>query len=359
MLELKGQPPRPSSNLENRIHFKTNHFELTHDPIVLWHYGIIVRPEVKGPKLTQVIKIALGSDQYQILKSTIVTDFSAILLSVKKVPRECQQIKIRYKSELENQASDNAKEYEISLDPIGIVDLSKAELYLQHMERSSSGLPIEQALDIILGHHWKMSNDIAVINKRKAFTINSTAAGYDSYELATAHLIALRGFFSSVRMSQQNFLVNINVSHGAFYRDPTSLARLIQWLWNLPNVDNSKVSGLLRGLRVNSWHIQRVWSIWGFPRNGDGHGYMLHPPKFDYPNALTHTPEQIRIFYDEKSKGSSTDEARTLSEKDKEMAKIGRLKPHGEGCACQGKWRTVAQYFAQGTVAFQPSIDTY
>lgn len=291
--------------------------------------------------------MALNTGIYASLKSKMVTDFGATMLSIQEIPQEYQNFKIRYKSELETEPPDNAKEYKITLDPIGIVDLSNPKAYLQHTHMSSSGLPIEQAFDIILGHHRKLSDEIAIVNKRNAFLVSS---GAETYDFRDGFLIALRGYFSSVRMSQSSLLVNVNVTHGAFYKTPKLLSQIIRWLENHSSVDSGKVPGLLRGLRVSSSHILRVWSIWGYPKDGDGKGYMLHPPRFTIPNATRYTPEQIYFFHDEKGKDSSTDQAPRLGEKDKENAKAGKLKPHIKHCTCPGRWLTVASYFKDGIV---------
>lgn len=348
LVRLKGQPPRPDSKSQDRIFLASNYFQLIHQPdLKFWHYGIIVTPEIKGTRLTQIIKMALNTGIYASLKSKMVTDFGATMLSIQEIPQEYQNFKIRYKSELETEPPDNAKEYKITLDPIGIVDLSNPKAYLQHTHMSSSGLPIEQAFDIILGHHRKLSDEIAIVNKRNAFLVSS---GAETYDFRDGFLIALRGYFSSVRMSQSSLLVNVNVTHGAFYKTPKLLSQIIRWLENHSSVDSGKVPGLLRGLRVSSSHILRVWSIWGYPKDGDGKGYMLHPPRFTIPNATRYTPEQIYFFHDEKGKDSSTDQAPRLGEKDKENAKAGKLKPHIKHCTCPGRWLTVASYFKDGIV---------
>ena len=346
---MRGQPSRPDSGpwKLKTVALATNYFKLTHGPSqVLWHYEVIVQPEAKGPKLTQVIKTALNSKDFKPLSPYVVTDFSTIMLSMQEIPNQYRMFKISYHSEVETQASDNAKEYIVSLDFKGSIDLSK-EVYLNAADIGSSGLPVEQALDIILGHHRKLSDNIAIVNKRKAFSLDPGKE--DQSELETAHvLIALRGYFSSVRMSQSSLLVNVNVCHGAFYKAFRALMDVIKWLE--ATVDRSKVPGLLRGLRVNSTHVQRVWSIWGYPRNGDGRGYMLHPPKFNVSNAIKYTPDQVSFFYDAKPKEPSTDLVQTLSEDDKKNAKEGKLKPHNDHCSCLGEWLTVTKYFEKGTV---------
>ena len=346
IVRLKGQPPRPASKLINSLLLASNHFEVSLRPkLMLWHYQITVRPEIKGPRLSQVIKLALLSETLQDLTHPVCTDFSAIMLSVAEIPPQCRNFKLQYKSEVETQVSKNAKEITITLDKIGIVDLSNPEAYLRQRDENSNGLPVEQALDIILGHHRKQSNEIAIVNKRKAFSLTSSA---DRQNL-DAVLVALRGYFSSIRMSQSKILVNINVSHGAFYQTPRRLCDIIDWLRRNRGVNPSKVPGLLRGLRVRSTYIPRLWSFWGYPKSGDGRGYMLHPPIFTVPNAISHTPQQIHFFH-ENVEGSSQDRAQNLSDKDRESAKVGRLKAHDASCSCAGNWLTVAEYFKTGNL---------
>ena len=341
IVRLKGQPPRPGSNIRNHMPLVSNHFEVSHRAgLKLWHYQITVHPEIKGPKLSQVIKLALLSGTFQCLTRSTCTDFSAIMLSVGEIPQPYRNFKLQYMSEVETQVSGNAQEFTISLDPIGIVDLSNPEAYLRQRDVGSSGLPVKQALDIVLGHHRKQSNDVAIINKRKAFSITSNAGGCD----LGYFLVALRGYFSSIRMSQSSLLVNINVSHGAFYQTLKKLSEIIHSLLHNQGVNPSKIPGLLRGLRVRSSHIARDWSIWGYPKTGDGRGYMLHPPRLSAPNATSYTPGDIMFFHEE-VKGSSQERAQNLQDKDQESAKMGKFKPHDASCSCRGKWLTVAEYF--------------
>ena len=359
-VRLRGQPSRPASVARNqgKVSLSSNYFPLIiQTGLKFWHYNIKVEPEVRGPKLTQIIKTALNHGDYQRLRTQIVTDFSAILLSVRVIPDEYRKIKVSYQTELETQATDNAKEYWISLDSKGPVDLSDIGIDPDTTETDSSGLPVEQALDIILGHHRKMSDDVSVIHKRKAFSINKNAEGFDdsSFTDEGTVLTMLRGYFSSVRMSDTSVLVNINVSHGAFYGASKSLGDVIRWLQGRGSVDRSKISGLLRGLRVQSSHIQRVWSIWGYARYGDGRGYMLHPPRFSTVGALSYTPKEVQFFHVEKSQESSKGQGQALSEQDKRNAKDGKLIAHVQ-CSCPGRWLSVEQYFRTGTDMSQVSI---
>jgi eukaryotic translation initiation factor 2C len=73
---------------------------------------------------------------------------------------------------------------------------------------------LTQALNIFLNHYAKSSNNLATIGLTKSFSLNQNAAKGD----LGAGLEVIRGFFSSVRLATCRVLVNINVSHGAFYQ---------------------------------------------------------------------------------------------------------------------------------------------
>lgn len=79
-----------------------------------------------------------------------------------------------------------------------------------------------EALNIFLKHYAKSANNLATLGANKTFSIG----GGESADLGSG-LTALRGFFTSVRAATNRILVNINVSHGAFYQEG-QLTRLMQ-----------------------------------------------------------------------------------------------------------------------------------
>lgn len=69
-------------------------------------------------------------------------------------------------------------------------------------------------MNIFLKHYAKSTNNLATLGTSKTFSIGSG----ESVDLGHG-LKAIRGFFTSVRAATNRILVNINVSHGAFYQD--------------------------------------------------------------------------------------------------------------------------------------------
>lgn len=73
---------------------------------------------------------------------------------------------------------------------------------------------ILQTLNIIFGHHSKSSPAITMIGSNRAYPNYNTTT--ERLPL-TGGLEAIRGYFLSVRLASFRSIVNVNVSHGAFY----------------------------------------------------------------------------------------------------------------------------------------------
>ncbi|KAJ9412988.1 hypothetical protein QL093DRAFT_2525470, partial [Fusarium oxysporum] len=95
----------------------------------------------------------------------------------------------------------------------------------------------------------------------------------------------IRGFFSSVRVATCRILVNINVSHGAFYH-AVPLPELMK-SYGLHNT--VMLERFLKLVRIQTTHlpekrnkanevVPRVKTIFGLARKDDGHG-LAHPPR--------------------------------------------------------------------------------
>jgi hypothetical protein len=101
-------------------------------------------------------------------------------------------------------------------------------------------------------------------------------------------LCTLRGFFRSVRIGTGRLLVNINVSHGAFFK-PGSLQSLITEFFNSICSENwYQAERFFKKVRVKTTHllvkknksgmeIPRIKTIIGLANNNDGLTYLTLP----------------------------------------------------------------------------------
>ena len=329
----------------------TNYFRVSLEKnFRLYRYSIQVWPEAKGKKLAQMIKDALDLPDFDGLRP-LVSDFAAVLLSTQPLPDDLLKVSVPYKKNKESQPdTETTSRYYVTFDFTREVDVDYANK-TQVFSADQDHLPIVQDLDIVFGHHRKSSPGITVLGKRRAFQ----TAGTLSEGLPLSLLVAaVRGYFSSVRLSAMGILLNMNVTHGTFYRGG-DLETWLQTLRNHPQVHDTKVPGLIKGIRVRLLHLTSktdsktesktvLRTISGFASPGQGAGYEPHPPRVPRFKA---GPRDVFFFEYKPTKP-------IMGQKDKESAKKGLLAAHDlRRCGCGGSYTSVSDYFKRSMPHFQ------
>ena len=361
------QPNRPGGGgtQGTAAFLSTNYFKLkVEKDLKLYRYSVKVSPEAKGRKLAQMIKDALSLPEFDGYRPGLVSDFAAVLLSPRQLEDNLLKVSVPYKKNIavedrsdfrsldftkDSSAAEGSSRYYVTFEFIRAVDISNdPSTYGSSADQDK--LPVVQDLDIVLGHHRKSAPDVSMIGKRRAFCTEKP--NREGFLLAKppdeALLVAVRGYFSSVRLSSNEILVNINVTHGAFYLEQ----ELSTW-WNLvqrhSQVHFTRLPILLKGLRVKFQYLQDspvVKTISGLAAPGQGDGYEFHPPIV--PKAGV-GPREVQ-FFEYKSKKP------TMGQKDKEAASKGRLArhdPNPKSCGCSGSYITVSDYFKKRMLNLQ------
>jgi hypothetical protein len=215
---------------------------------------------------------------------------------------------------------------------------------------------LTQGLNIFLNHYAKSANALATIGSSKSFALNQSAARGD----LGAGLEVIRGFFSSVRIATARVLVNINVSHGAFYHSGP-----------LPGLMHSYGTGNTAGLerflkmvRVQTTHlpekrnkanqvIPRIKTIFGLARMDDG---IKGPTK---PRVKSHGAgaKDVEFWLDGEASSSGGPKAETKGEA-KGKGK-GKAPPKATASA-PGRFISVYEFFRTSTLPlFLPAIPCY
>ena len=156
----------------------------------------------------------------------MVTDFKSTLISRRKLEIVTPEFSIKYRAENEDEPRASATTYRNRLQHTGTLAVAELTEFLTSTDLNShygDKLPMIQALNILRDNYAKSTPDIAATGSSKSLSLDVNAS---KRELC-AGLTALRGFFSSVRVATCRILVNVNVTHGAFY-DPIPLDQLIQ-----------------------------------------------------------------------------------------------------------------------------------
>jgi eukaryotic translation initiation factor 2C len=212
---------------------------------------------------------------------------------------------IQYRTEGEDNPRANAPSYTIHITHTKTLNVSDL---IEHITSEDVNATIGneqevlQALNIFLGHYAKSSSAFATVGSKKIYSLNQGANGWD----LGAGLTALRGFFSSVRVATRRILVNINISHGAFY-DAIPLAQLMDKYGHAHQKDLVKLQYFLKRVRVKVIHLAeenkagrataRVKTIFGLARSDDGTPddgqRVIHPPRVQKFGA---GPQDVEFF---------------------------------------------------------------
>ncbi|KAK2046757.1 Piwi-domain-containing protein [Colletotrichum somersetense] len=234
-----------------------NYVELVVPPnLKLYRYDISVCPNATGRKLTQ--ELSEGG----------------------------MNIKIRYRAEGEDKPRQNATEYVVKLryaDTLTVAELTEHLTSTDWTANYANKLPMIQLLNIFLNYHSKSSRDLVAVSSSKTFSLSQTSAARDF----SAGLTAIRGFFTSVQTATCRILVNINVSHSAFYQEGPLDQLILRFDPQLRG--KNRIKAFLKGLRIRTTHfpekknkrdevIHQIKTIFRLATPNDGNG-LIHPPR--------------------------------------------------------------------------------
>ena len=299
---------------------KTNYFELKLPlkTLLLYTYNMIVEPDAnnkvpKGDKKRQLIKLLLGHRPFQaILPKTYATDFNTTIVTKERLRIEQDEsggdsakFVVDFKAEGAYYPPHTPLRYSILVKEISIVDISDLnnllgpnKLSMEHHESS-----ILDALNVILGHHAKEADSLTRVGNKKVFPLLSDPDPAD-FDLGRG-LIALRGYYANAIGATSRALLNVNISHGAFYKSRfvgSGRSSLVDLMWaRCPDTDYEDLHHFLRGLRVRTTHLSeehkaygKIRTICGLAMDGDG-AKLANPPRFEG-STLGNNPWQVQFF---------------------------------------------------------------
>lgn len=249
-------PPRPGYGTKGQqINVWANYVSMVpRANLILYSYDIAeINPECTGKKRSQLIDLMMTeAPELADYRDDIVSDFKATMISRKKLELENEKINVTYRAEGEDEPKPRATTYTITCKFTKTLSTQNLMEYLTSTDLSAVGqydskLEMVQALNIFLKHYVKKANNLATIGTSKSFSMGANA---DTGDLGSG-LKAIRGFFTSVRAATNRILININVSHGAFYQDG-QLSRLVDayGVWNLRSLEK-----FLKRVRVRTTHL--------------------------------------------------------------------------------------------------------
>lgn len=324
-----------------------NYVEMVPDAkLILYRYDVAVSPKACGKKLGQIVRLVLETPEMTPLLSDIVTDFRSTLISRQRLNKDDMVVDVQYRFEGEDVPRQDATIYSVGIQFTNTLRVSDLINYLASTdldEQYDEKLPIIQAFNIFLNHYSKSVGNIATIGAHKSFSLSPNS---DKWNLG-AGLTAIRGFFSSVRVATCRILVNVNVSHGAFY-DADRLDQLIQKFEYENGRDKEKLRKFLENLKVRTTHlaerrnkagqaIVKAKTIHDLATKRDGRA-LPHPPRITNYGA---GPKDVEFWLDGQTHSSAASTAGSRG-----GGKKKGKKPGGPlGPASGGRYISVFDFF--------------
>ncbi|KAJ0107157.1 hypothetical protein J7T55_014687 [Diaporthe amygdali] len=207
-LSTEPFPNRPDFGKRGKpILIWSNYFELLVDPRLVMHqYKIEVQPTAVGRKLTRIIELFLQRPESIERSDSIFSDFKSLLFSRVPLDDGYTACNIVYRSEFEEVSQENAPVYHLRLQLTKILRVRQLIEYLTstHLTTAFDEKHVMiQAFNVFLNHYAKSQGNLVTLGSK---TFPKDAVGKD----LGGGLLAIRGFFSSVRVATGRLLVNVN-----------------------------------------------------------------------------------------------------------------------------------------------------
>lgn len=340
-------PPRPGFGSQGKsVTLWANHLHMMfHGDLLLFRYNVEILPDASGrrpagKKARRIVQLLLEEHLPQYGRN-VATDFKSNLISRKEIDLNDDGYEIVYRGDFEEEPGPHAKTYKIRLQFTGALTVSELMNYLTSTGFGAlfgSKEEIIQALNIVLGHHPKAAQHIASVGANKHYQMPKDHS--DKFDLG-AGLLALRGFFVSVRAATARVMVNVQVKNAAFYNDGPLEAVMRSYMGeNGPS--KVKLANFLKRVTIDITHltsknkqgqrVPRVKMIESLATPNDGQGQSCPPVVASFGAG----PKDVKFYL-----GGSDDE-KSQSPGGRNGKKPGKKPP---GQAGPGELISVYDYF--------------
>jgi eukaryotic translation initiation factor 2C len=322
--------------------------------MILHRYSIHIVPETAGRKRHRVIQLLLQSAQLAPHQGNLATDFRSNLISKVKFQHDQSIIEIQYSSEGEDEPATGATVYKVHVQFFKSLSIGELVNWMDSTDLDQTfpdKQELTQARNTFLNHYVKSANNLATIGTTKSFSLSQNAAKGD----LGAGLEVIRGFFSSVRLATCRILVNINVSHGAFYH----AGPLPSLMTDYGLRSTVALERFLKLVRVQTTHLKekhnkanqvipRIKTIFGLARKDDGYS-TIHPPRVRQHGAGA---KDVEFWLEGGSKIDGTPKAEGASSASIKGKGKSKAEPKSSSSSGLGKYISVFDFFKASMSSF-------
>lgn len=295
-------PLRPSHGKligPEQVILRTNYFDVKISSLKeLFKYKVAIRPLStqmpalkNGRKRRQLYKILFRELDFQDLGQGFATDYAETLITCGKLYKKSLQDKkyeLIYRNEQEDsrevteEPSSDERKYEVIVTCSGMVPSSELLSYINSRPTDPSDFDARsetiQAMNIIVAGSPNKNDDVFQAGPNKFFQYprgspdRQFSPVYDSRDLGCG-LIAIRGYFSSIRTSTSRILLNLNAQCSAFYPEMNLLDLMYRFVGGseIPKIKYPDLEQFIRKLRVTTEQLTREGktvtrekTVWGF-----------------------------------------------------------------------------------------------
>lgn len=259
-------PPRPGYGTSGKaIVLRANYFHMLPNPNQsLYRYAVDFSPVVDSKERIKrrLFEILLDTPTFAAMRTKVATDYSANLVTATKLnlgPDETKIAPIKYTEVDDDPLRPRDQEYKVKIQLSGVHSTTELLEYLASTDGGRTYGDKEetvQVLNIVMSRVANVHPGVAPRPRRnKYFIAGQGAANYD----LRGGLIALRGYYASVRTATLRVLLNVNVCTAAFYRAGLLVQLMNEFFASLGGVNGYSLGELhkfLRLVRVETDHIR-------------------------------------------------------------------------------------------------------
>lgn len=255
-------PKRPGyGTLGDKVVLRVNYFHLLPKPKqALYRYSTELDPdETIVRKRRRIFALLLEDPTFTPYKDSVATDTRSTLISATELnlgPEGRKAVRITYRDLDEVEARPNARTYVIKIQKSRTIPLSELLTYLSSTAadaRYDQHDETIQALNIVMSRKPTMTPDVVPVGRNKYFPIGSQSRMYD----LRGGLVALRGYYASVRTATLRTLVNVNVCTAAFYKPGPLLDLMRDFRAETTGPMPQSLEAFLRRLRVETKYLKK------------------------------------------------------------------------------------------------------
>ena len=230
-------PLRPGYGTNGRvIHLRTNYFAMAIDPNKsIYKYTVTIKAERKkrkddgmeqeepkpGRKQRQAFAILFEEPEFRNLHPGLATDYANTILTstpLKLGPTKSKVFNFVYRDVEDRVARPNATRYSFTITEAGTVPTQELLRYLASTTTDPSDFAgradAVQALNIIVARTPNFEPQVFQSGQNKFYRYPANERDYLDL---TGGLIAVRGYYSSVRTATARILLNLNAQTSPFY----------------------------------------------------------------------------------------------------------------------------------------------